>query len=367
MIDFPIIKWCEENQWTYGIYDLLDPTWNFKKDVKTNCLGTFLEGIDKYNKLKIAVIDWAEENHIPKINWTEHGYISKKTSWQNIYSYDIRETKALAEIIILSTGYILRVCIGRSKEDSMSGSKALYLLKRELQKDGHNIDDYVCTNYEEAKEIKDNMPSPKIELTDMGKWLYKTDIQVNHIDLNSAYSSGIIAAYPELTDTYTRLYNKRKENPVYKDVLNMSIGMMHSDALHYKYVKLANAAYTHCLKELDRLTTEMSKNKDITIINYNTDGIWYMGPVYHDEKEGTGLGQWKNDYINVTASFKKARSYEFTEQDGTFHVAQSGYTSLDNEKSRDKWVKGDIYKAQEYQLKKTLDKYMTYYWERVND
>lgn len=370
---FPIKEWCQKYGWQYGEYDIFDKHWNFKNAVPVNNLGTFSEGINIYNELKVAVIDWKDKYKPNPIKWTERGYICKDTRsninyrWYHIESYGISETRALGDITVFSNGLVLRVSIGRDKDDSIGGNKALTILKKELLNDGHNIDDYACVTPQEAEQVKAQIPPPKIEWTNVCKWLKGTDIEnVHHIDLNSAYASGIIKAHPELSDTYKRLYANRKKNPLYKDVMNMSIGMMHSQYLHYKYAKLAYDAISYTRSKEEELADKITKNGG-TVLNFNTDGIWYQGEMYHDENEGTELGQWKHDYVNVVISFKSPRAYEFTEQDGTYHAIYSGYTSLDREKSRDKWVKGDIYRACGYSLKKTLDKYQTYYWEKDND
>lgn len=370
---FPILELCQKYNWQWAYYDMLDPHWNFKKEVPLNNLGTFSEGMEAYNEVVKMVVDWAEKYNVPNTVMTKKCYPSRSRQgdenlvWKNSISWYRWDSRALSYLVILSHGYALRLIIGKDKKDTMGGNIALLQLSNELEKDGHNINDY-ATPYEEACEIKDNMPSPRKELTQFGKWMRGSYINnVHHIDLNSAYPSGIIESYPELTDTFTRLYNKRKENPKYKDIMNYSIGMMHSDVIHYKYVKLAYAALSHTRKELERITKEMAKHPDkYKIINYNTDGLFYTGDIYHDEYEGNNLGQWKHDHINVTASFKSAAAYEYYEN-GKWDVVYSGWTSLDAIKKREDWDKGDIYKTIPYHLKKTTDKYHTYYWERYYD
>lgn len=374
MTEFPIIELCNKYNWEYAVYNLFDKHWNFKKEVPTNKLGTFAEGMEAYNEVVKMVVDWAEENNIPQTIMTAKGYPSRDTRgnvnnvWHNCYSWHRTYSRALDYLCIFSHGLCMRLCIGKDKEDTMGGDVALRTIKAELSKDNHDIEDY-ASEYEEACEIKESMPSPRKELSEYGrvmKGIYLSN--VHHIDLNSAYPSGIIEKYPELTDTYTRLYEHRKDNPLYKSVLNYSIGMMHSEWIHYRYAKLAYAALSYTRAELERITKEMEKHPDkYLIICYNTDGIWYQGELYHDEKEGTGLGCWKHDHINCEASFKSAVSYEYSEDGNEWHTVQSGWTSLDAIKKREDWNKGDIYKAIPYHLKRTTDIYHTYYWEAYDD
>lgn len=370
---FPIEEYCSKYNLNYGIYDVLDSHWNFKKAVPCNNLGTFSDGIDAYNDIKKALIDWAEQPHINKIKWTQRGYVCKDTRgkenyvWYHIYSYDIRESKALAEMIIFSHGLCLRVCMGREKEDTLSGSKAFYLLSRELKKDGHNIEDYAVDNYDEAVKIKESIPSPKIELTITGKMMMGLDIpDCHYADEHSAYPSGIIKQFPELTDTLTRLYNNRKDKPINKQIMNLAIGYAQSEACHYRYVKLAKAAVTYAREYIENLANKIEQSGR-AVLNFMTDACMYHGEIYHDENEYDGLGGWGHEYTNVTASFKTTRAYEFTEKDNTYHVRYSGMTELDYIKPRDQWVKGDIYKTKTLNLKKTKDKYEIYYWEKTND
>ena len=253
---FPIVELCKKYNWQWAKYDVLDPHWNFKKEVPTNNLGTFAEGMDAYNEVAKLVVDWAEKYNVPETKMTKKGYPSRDTRgdvnyvWQNSISWYRSDSRALSFMYIFSHGKCLRLSIGKDKNDTMGGDIALRSLKNELIKDNHNIEDY-ATEFEEACEIKDTMPSPRKELTDYGNWVRGIYLKnVHHIDLNSAYPTGIIQKYPELKDTFERLYNKRKENAQYKAIMNYSIGMMHSEWIHYRYVKLAYAALSYTRTEL---------------------------------------------------------------------------------------------------------------------
>jgi hypothetical protein len=91
-----------------------------------------------------------------------------------------------------------------------------------------------------------------------------------------------------------------------------------------------------------RELAEKMKKSGRRILAYNTDGIWYVGDVYHDEGEGKGLGQWENDHINCKIRFKSAGSYEYIEN-GKYTPVQRGLTKLDSIKPRDEWQWGDIF------------------------
>ena len=78
--------------------------------------------------------------------------------------------------------------------------------------------------------------------------------------------------------------------------------------------------------------------KDVISV-LNTDGIWYNGPLYHGDGEGSGLGQWENDHKNCQFRMASAGAYEFIEE-GTYHPVIRG---IPND-TKTEWEWGDIYK-----------------------
>ena len=81
-----------------------------------------------------------------------------------------------------------------------------------------------------------------------------------------------------------------------------------------------NARWAHLSRDAikdnnDRVKklAETLEKKGRMVLSFNTDGIWYKGPVYHGEGEGDGLGEWHNDHVNCKFRAKSSGSYEFIE------------------------------------------------------
>ena len=85
----------------------------------------------------------------------------------------------------------------------------------------------------------------------------------------------------------------------------------------------------------------------------NTDGIWYQGNLYHDDNEGTELGQWRHDYSNCDLYIKSKGAYQIRTKEGKVISKVRGYTSLDTWKSREEWQWKEIeqqYTIRHYEL-----------------
>ena len=65
--------------------------------------------------------------------------------------------------------------------------------------------------------------------------------------------------------------------------------------------------------------------------------------LYHDDDEGSKLGNWRYDYSDVTFRSKSDRAYEFKDKTGKVTVRMSGKSALDSIKPRDQWDWGDIF------------------------
>ena len=67
----------------------------------------------------------------------------------------------------------------------------------------------------------------------------------NHIDFHSSYPAGLANTHPEFRPILENLYNRRKENPMYKAILNLSIGYMQTlnvIGFNARYAQLAKDA-----------------------------------------------------------------------------------------------------------------------------
>lgn len=224
------------------------------------------------------------------------------------------------------------------KEGGISGRRAFQIYTRELKKDGVDISDLATQN---GYAIKMTIPSPRIDFVGIpGRTYYN----VHHIDLNSAFNAGMINSYPVLDKSVRRMYNKRKENPHYKDVLNMTQGFMQSRLCQYKYSHISKAGYVWTNQRIQDLS-EALKITGHRILAYNTDGIWYQGNLYHDDDEGTDIGQWKHDHVDCKIRFKSKGCYEYIDGDGVYKPVVRGKTTYEREKHRSEWVWGDIFKG----------------------
>jgi len=300
------------------------------------------DGIEKFNEIYQLV---KNDPDFHKFELTKGGYIPKWSTgkWQ-FPAYHIHHTmNNVVELIILEKGQWRFQCrggIGKEEENNISGAQAFKILKKRLLKDGIDLNNYAIDN---GIEIKQEIESPMICMAWDG--FCNDEIKdAHHIDFHSSYPAGLANTHPEFYKTMKYFYDNRKKDPINKAVLNKALGCFQS-------VKLCKAKWAHLSKDFikdnnDRIRNmaeRLRKNKNI-ILAYNTDGIWYIGDVYHGEGEGDDLGQWSNDHVNCKIRFKSAGAYEFKEN-GKYHAVVRGHTRLDESKPRDQWSWGDIYQA----------------------
>lgn len=323
-----------------------------------NYLAFKEQDVDKFNLIyrwliKSKYVEGTVKNKMPVFD--------KKTKMHHSYWF-IHELNHGAELIIKSSKwYDIKISYA-TNSDQMRGGDAFKIIEKTCAKFNINILDY-AVNSSEGFRIKNNeIPKPMIKLNHEVLWKDKIIYECNHIDLNSAYASGIITQYPELREPFEYLYHNRKEHPEYKIALAAGIGFMQSYYLSNYYrnydrgyclAKLPKAALEYTNSYLESLTRKM-RAKGLSIIAYNTDGIWYNNGTYHDENEGTELCQWKHDHRNCQLRFKSVGSYEFIE-DGKYYPVVRGFTLLDKSKDREEWEWGDIYRDDATVLKYRLD------------
>lgn len=262
-------------------------------------------------------------------------------------AFDVRKLSTIVELTVLAKDGMFRLQLRNLKEDiedndEISGMQSLKLLKRELQKDGVNLDDYAVKNGKELRNDK-NYTKDMEYLIKLNNPIYadKTFKNAHHIDFHSSFPSGLVITHPEFYPTINRLYKERKVNEEYKAVLNKSIGTFWSKIVGYKYITLAHDAIQNNDIRLLELAKRLEKSGRV-ILAFNTDGIWYVGKEYHGKGEGNNLGEWSNDHINCKIRFKSAGAYEFIENEKYYPVLR-GSTRLDAIKERSSWQWGDIY------------------------
>lgn len=328
----------------FKIYKSSNPTMKPNMTlIPVNNFGFNDEGITKFNSIYQYCLELEKQGLIKQFVSTPSGGIS--IAHENIRGgarYRVVITKSIAELIIRNNdSRYYRFQIGYKKDEqcSITGRTAFRTYVHELAKDGVDISKFAIDN---GYEVKQTIPSPKIDVvvsTD------RTYYNAHHIDINSAFQAGMMEAFPELEKTVKRIYSKRKENPEFKAILNMTQGFMQSALVNYKYSHISKAGYVWTNNKLEALTQKLINN-GYRILGYNTDGIWYQGEQpYHDEDEGTDIGQWKNDHTYCKLRFKSKGAYEFIENE-QYHAVVRGSTNLDKIKPRELWQWGDIYQAE---------------------
>lgn len=310
-------------------------------NIKCSLLTPNIENANKFNN----ILKYLKENVKHTVPRTKSGGISRdRFVW--IPSYDYTYSGSGAELLIIAEFGMYRIQFRPKlaeidEEKSLSGRKAFNKFKDILSENGINLDDYAVDN---GIEIKKEIEPPMIKMESAFFISSKNESGIrnaHHIDFHNSYPGGLMLTHPEFKPVIEMLYEKRKENEVYKAILNYSIGFMQSKWVNYKYATLSRDAINNNNERLRKVAKAL-KDSGRAIIAYNTDGIWYTGDIYHGEGEGTHVGEWQNDHTNCTIRFKSAGAYEFIE-DGKYHPVVRGYTKLDIIKPRDDWKWGDIY------------------------
>ena len=299
------------------------------------------EGAHQFNKIYRWIKNQENFNQIKR---TPSGGISIERRNFKPPMWDVRVNKAVIELTIILKEGCWRIQFRTTHKETdtnqnLYGSTCFKLFKSKCLEFGIDLDKYIISN---GEEVKKEIESPIIKLE---KSIYKdkTFSNVHHLDFHSSYPTGLINTHPEFKDAIEWMYQHRKEdNSKWKLVLNATIGYMQS-------VKCCNAKWAHLSRDaindnnyrIRQLAFKL-QNTGRVVLSYNTDGIWYMGDVYHDADEGKELGTWENDHTNCTFRAKSAGSYEFIE-DGCYHPVVRGQTTLDTMKKREDWTWGDIY------------------------
>lgn len=232
--------------------------------------------------------------------------------------------------------YLFRIGKKKKAKEEVHGREAFKEYVKVLNRFGVNIDDLAIEN---GLEVKETIPSPKIELIDAVPG--ETYKNAHHLDINSAFNAGMMKAFPVLEPAIRHIYNKRKENPRYKDILNMTQGFMQSSFVKYKFSHISKEGYVFTNNYIDALVAELQATGR-KVLATNTDGVWYQGEIFHNRDEGKDIGQWKNDHVNCKLRFKSKGSYEFVEN-GNYKPVVRGETTYERLVPREEWDWGDIF------------------------
>ena len=316
-----------------------------KLKIPVYVLGITEEGATQFN----LFYDELRNSTYNKIVRTPSGGISINKSNFRPPMWDVSYTFACIELTIVAMSKMLRIQFrqdvsldadGAGEQRKIYGRQAITEFKKQLLRDGIDLDAYAIDN---GMEVKKSVP--KYIIRAANKYVFGEDKvfeNCHHIDFHNSFPAGLINTHPEFAPTITRLYEARKEKPIYKAVLNYSIGFFQSEkGCQARWCHLAKDAIADNNARLLELSQKLA-DSGRRVLLWNTDGIWYQGDIYHGEGEGSKLGEWENDHVNCRLRAKSEGAYEFIEGDKYYPVLR-GYTKLDKQKPRDKWEWGDIF------------------------
>lgn len=205
-------------------------------------------------------------------------------------------------------------------------------------------------NKEEGEAVKAKIPSPYI----IANHNFKQKIynHVYHLDIHSAWPAGVVKKFPEFKPVFEDLYSYEKTYG------SKALGYCQSNRCGFKYSLLPYYGITWCNDKIRELVDKLQA-QDFGVLMINTDGIWFFdtleqGRVYHDEDEGTELGQWKMDHKDCDLFIMSAGYYYYIE-DGKFNVVARGKYAYENIKPRDQWNAQDFIAAFFTQINITWD------------
>lgn len=331
--------------------------YNFnKQNMPVNEFKFTIQDIEKFNQYLI----WCRKNLI-QVEPTPSGALPNG-EWKRYFRYCVVVGKSNSiELLVAMKGRHYRLVMAATyREDNpMTGSMAI----REWWKVAKQFN-LVDTIHEydlpkaEGEELKKTIHKAHVQLLCNAAAYGKELEHVYHLDFNASYGSRICEADSRFIPMFEHLYELRHQringvDELYKFVMNAAIGMMQSqfcineDNLRRPYLltQLAKIAVDGTYNIVEEYIEKLNDAEMVPILS-NTDGIWYHskhGP-YHDEREGSGLGQWKTDHIDVRFTMKSPGVYQYIEN-GKVVTVMRGICNLDKIKSRDQFEWMDIYKT----------------------
>lgn len=287
-------------------------------------------GAKAFNKIYF----WLKKQNLYKLERTPSGSIKngphvKRPAW------DVKVNHYCVELTVVMEGKAWRIQFRTKLPKGMSGKKAFSVFKRLLLKDGVDLDSMAIENGSEVKkEIEHYLVKVYHKF-----FIDKVYTKAHHIDFHSSFAGGLANTHPEFRKTLEKLYENREKDEMNKHILNFSIGYMQSpQGCKSRWAHLSKDAIADNNKRVLNLVEKLEKSGR-TVLLLNTDGVWYNGPLYHGEGEGSGLGQWENDHINCQFRMASAGAYEFIEKGQYFPVIRGIPNNIKTE-----WKWGDIYK-----------------------
>ena len=309
------------------IYELIRDFKCSKPIIKVNKLKipvTVLKPSEDNVKLLDSILLYLQEHKVPRYVETPSGGISIKFKNRCFESWGWNPKWRELTLLLIEGNYRIQLVNEEMREHPGRLSWAKFV--KDCNKlAGINIEDYALTA-EEGEEVKKSVPKPIIKVVN-SVFINKTFDNCHHIDFNSSYPSALIKYYPEFKPVLQEWYSKRQlakimNNKVLADELKAHLvnitGCMYGKTTQYRYSHLAKVMIQDNNDRIYDMCQKLSKSGRMPI-GINTDGIWYTGPIYHDENEGNNLGQWKNDHVNCKLRYKSDGIYEYIER-GEYHA-----------------------------------------------
>lgn len=331
------------------IADCLRPN---KNSIPKNIL--YFDQVDEFNK----IYRYCKKNYV-RVPSTQSKGICNKIQYRFQQRYMMNVSNEAFELVIICSEGCYRFILKNkpSENNVIKGSRAVRDIYKIAEK--HGLKSFLgeIAVYD-GVEIKKTIKSPHIEFLLSGYHYGKVIKHCYHLDFNSAYASEIAKEYPQLKGMLEELYNKRHDNDgYYKHVLTNSVGCFQSMYCPDIFSRNYHSNYPYQFANLSKIAINGTRNRIIeyieklkkwgaTPILSNTDGIWYFSDkgAYHDHDEGTKLGQWKHDAIDVDLLVKSKGAYQYLDKKGVCHSVVRGKTNLDHIVDRADWKFGDILK-----------------------
>lgn len=318
-------------------------------------------GMQEFNALLAAIEQYAENHQVHTLKRTPSGAIDCSSNGFRLHSWDVKIIDKGKAVVLTWIGaeraYLFQFssawfATGEAKKhQNVSGNRAYAIFRQKCNEMNIDLGSMAIRN---GREVKETIPRPMVSLADE-RMINRSLNNCHHIDINSAYMAGIAARHPELAPVIRELYSERKKKHVYKHVLTHAFGYFQSEYCRFTVDGIPCAyALAHLSKSaiewtIDKLISLAQKVTEAggKILLYNADGFWYRGEPYHDDDEGTDLGQWKLDHTDCKLRIKSVGAYEYIESDfkgdPVYTPVVRGFTHLDLVKPRESWVWGDIY------------------------
>lgn len=301
------------------------------------------EGMERFNEIYRFHLENFKDDKLPR---TYSGGICTSRAVFRPPCWDIQASRSCIEITSLMINGMRRFQFRQDNSNNpeiMGGRKAIRLFSRHFKRiTGKSLCEHKIDN---GLDIRKTVPKYLVKVNEdyIRESAFIEDARIlrnmHHADFHQSFPAGLANTHPEFRSTIEYFYNNRKKRPEYKGCLNSLIGIMWSPSyMNACYAQLARDAITDNNERVLVLTKALEDAGRIPLL-WNTDGVWYMGDIYHGPGEGPGLGEWENDHTDCVLRIKSRGAYEYIEN-GEYHSVIRGVRISD----REGWKWGDIFK-----------------------